>query len=131
MHPLSCVLRSSPPLPQSRSLSSHPILAETNRRLEPQTQTQTQTTDFAVAMWGKDFDAGDHAGIVQRSATKGYRPTVDVFLPVCKEPLHLLANTWRHVAALDYPDVKVFVLDDGKSQEVKALAASFGFECEV
>lgn len=81
-------------------------------------------------MWGKDFNADDHAEVVRHSEEKRFRPTVDVFLPVCKEPLHLLANTWRHVEALDYPDVKVFVLDDGKSDEVKALAATFGFECE-
>ena len=83
-----------------------------------------------MAVWGKDFDPDEHEKVVQRSEEKGYRPAVDVFLPVCKEPLHLLANTWRHVAALDYPDVKVFVLDDGKSDDVKTLAASFGFECE-
>eukprot|EP00752_Nemacystus_decipiens_P002163 g2060.t1 len=83
---------------------------------------------FVVAMWGEDFDPAEHANVIQRSEEKGYRPKVDVFLPVCKEPLHLLANTWMHVAALDYPDVKVYVLDDGKSDEVKTLAASFGFE---
>eukprot|EP00903_Cladosiphon_okamuranus_P011009 g10398.t1 len=83
---------------------------------------------LGVAMWGKDFRLKEHAEIVRRSEEKGYRPAVDVFLPVCKEPLHLLANTWRHVKALDYADVKVFVLDDGKNDEVKVLAASFGFE---
>lgn len=81
-------------------------------------------------MWGKDFQPDEHKETVRRSEEKGYRPTVDVFLPVCKEPLDLLSNTWRHVSALDYPSVNVFVLDDGKSEEVKALATTFGFECE-
>lgn len=93
-------------------------------------QNEQQNTDLGVAIWGKDFSLDKHAEIVRKSDEKGYRPPVDVFLPVCKEPLHLLANTWKHVAALDYPDVKVFVLDDGKSEDVRALAASFGFQCE-
>ncbi|CAN0147914.1 unnamed protein product, partial [Ectocarpus fasciculatus] len=76
---------------------------------------------LGVAIWGRDFKPDVHAEVVKASEEKGYRPSVDVFLPVCKEPLHLLANTWQHVAALDYPHVKVFVLDDGASDEVKAL----------
>ncbi|CAM9474999.1 unnamed protein product, partial [Hapterophycus canaliculatus] len=54
-------------------------------------------------------------------------PTVDVFLPVCNEPLVLLANTWNHVLDLDYPRFVVHVLDDGAKDEVKALAAEYGF----
>ncbi|CAM9197832.1 unnamed protein product, partial [Scytosiphon promiscuus] len=85
---------------------------------------------IGVAMWGKDFEPDDHAAVVRRSGERGYQPTVDVFLPVCKEPLHLLANTWKHVSALDYPSEKinVFVLDDGASEPVRDLAAAFGFE---
>ncbi|CAM9337250.1 unnamed protein product [Ectocarpus fasciculatus] len=83
---------------------------------------------LGVAIWGRDFKPEVHAEVLKASEEKGYRPSVDVFLPVCKEPLHLLANTWQYVAALDYPDLKVFVLDDGASDEVKALASTFGFE---
>ncbi|CAM9271549.1 unnamed protein product, partial [Ectocarpus sp. 4 AP-2014] len=86
---------------------------------------------LGVAIWGRDFKPDVHAEILRASEEKGYRPSVDVFLPVCKEPLHLLANTWQHVAALDYPDFKVFVLDDGASDEVAALASKFGFEYVV
>ncbi|CAM9227257.1 unnamed protein product, partial [Ectocarpus sp. 6 AP-2014] len=83
---------------------------------------------FGIAMWGRDFKLDEHAEVLKASEEKGYMPSVDVFLPVCKEPLYLLANTWKYVAALDYPDFKVFVLDDGASDEVKALASVFGFE---
>ncbi|CAM9213979.1 unnamed protein product [Ectocarpus sp. 12 AP-2014] len=86
---------------------------------------------LGVAIWGRDFKPEVHAEVLRASEEKGYRPSVDVFLPVCKEPLHLLANTWQHVAALDYPDLKVFVLDDGASDEVKALTSKFGFEYVV
>ncbi|CAM9226801.1 unnamed protein product [Ectocarpus sp. 6 AP-2014] len=83
---------------------------------------------LGVAIWGKDFKPEVHAEVLKASEEKGYRRSVDVFLPVCKEPLRLLANTWKYVAALDYPDFKVFVLDDGASEGVQALASTFGFE---
>ncbi|CAM9791095.1 unnamed protein product, partial [Scytosiphon promiscuus] len=86
---------------------------------------------LGVAIWGRDFRLKEHAEVVRRSEEKGYQPTVDVFLPVCKEPLHLLANTWKHVSALEYYPgvaVKVYVLDDGASEEVRELAGTFGFE---
>ncbi|MGL5827148.1 MAG: SGNH hydrolase domain-containing protein [Nocardioides sp.] len=54
-------------------------------------------------------------------------PSVDVFLPTAGEPLDILANTYRHVAALDWPgDVTVWVLDDSARAEVRDLAASYG-----
>ncbi|CAM9677332.1 unnamed protein product, partial [Hapterophycus canaliculatus] len=89
--------------------------------------------DIGVAIWGKDFQPDVHAEVLHRSRERGYEPSVDVFLPVCKEPLHLLANTWKYVSALDYPDAKinVFVLDDGVSGSVRDLAAEFGFEYVV
>lgn len=87
--------------------------------------------DFGVSVWGKDFDADAHEDVLRRSGgAEGPFPTVDVFLPVCNEPTVLLANTWDHVLALDYPHVTVHVLDDGAKDEVKALAAEYGFECE-
>lgn len=54
--------------------------------------------------------------------------TVDVFLPSCGEPLELLENTYKHVAKLSYPRVKVFVLDDSGRKEVEALAGKYKFE---
>lgn len=71
-----------------------------------------------------------HENILIRSREAGYEPTVDVFLPVCKEPTFLLANTWKYVSMLDYPRVSVHVLDDGACDEVRDLAAEFGFNCE-
>ncbi len=86
-------------------------------------------SDFGVSIWGKDFDPEAHEDIVHKGQAL-YAPTVDVFLPVCNEPLALLANTWNYVLALDYPHVTVHVLDDGAKDEVKALANKYGFECE-
>ena len=58
--------------------------------------------------------------------------SVDVFLPTAGEPLEVLVNTYRHVAALSYPGkVAVHVLDDGARGEVAAAAARFGFDYVV
>jgi cellulose synthase (UDP-forming) len=55
-------------------------------------------------------------------------PSVDVFLPTAGEPIAVLDNTYRHVAALDYPGlINVLVLDDGARDEVRDLADRYGF----
>ena len=57
-------------------------------------------------------------------------PNVDVFLPVCGEPLDVIKNTWAHVAAHDavLPG-RGHALCLGRSgdQAVAAMAAEFGF----
>ncbi len=59
-------------------------------------------------------------------------PAVDVFLPTCGEPLAVLRNAYRHVAALDWPGpLTVWVLDDADRQGVRALAEAYGFEYVV
>ncbi|CAM9431027.1 unnamed protein product, partial [Sphacelaria rigidula] len=83
---------------------------------------------FGVALWGKDFKLSEHARIVEEASERGFMPTVDVFLPVCNEPIPILANTWKYVSEMDYPHFKVFVLDDGAQDTVRDLAAVFGFE---
>lgn len=67
-----------------------------------------------------------------RDKVASYRPdswpSVDVFLPTAGEPLEVLVNTYRHVAALSYPGrVEVHVLDDAARSEVAAAADRFGF----
>ncbi|MEU9979270.1 glycosyltransferase family 2 protein [Streptomyces sp. NPDC051014] len=79
--------------------------------------------------FGRDFDARGHRRLVRRWRPSEY-PTVDVFLPVCGEPVHVLYNTWTHVRALadHYPGICVpFVLDDSANPELATLAREFGF----
>ncbi|MBT3073516.1 MULTISPECIES: glycosyltransferase family 2 protein [Streptomyces] len=55
-------------------------------------------------------------------------PTVDLYLPTCGEPLPVLDNAYRAVAALDWPGaLTVWVLDDGDRPEVGGLAARYGY----
>jgi len=54
-------------------------------------------------------------------------PSVDVYLPVCGEPLEILYNTWKYVEQIDYSNINVYVLDDSCSREIEAMASLFGF----
>ena len=87
-------------------------------------------TSLFITIIGNPFDFPGHQKLL-----KGVRldedkaPRVDVFLPVCNEPLELLENTWRRVVKLRYPPSKisVHVLDDGANEDVRLSAKRFGF----
>jgi hypothetical protein len=79
--------------------------------------------------FGRSFDLAAHRRLVEAWQPVSY-PAVDVFLPVCGEPIEILRNTWRHVAALRARyrgRVTVWVLDDSASPELKDLAREFGY----
>ncbi|MEU9256675.1 cellulose synthase catalytic subunit [Streptomyces sp. NPDC048270] len=76
-----------------------------------------------------DFDLKAHRRLVRRWQPTAY-PSVDVFLPVCGEPVSVLHNTWTYVRAMAdrYPGTCLpFVLDDSASPEVAAMSRDFGF----
>ncbi|MDR3032426.1 MAG: glycosyltransferase [Kitasatospora sp.] len=76
-----------------------------------------------------DFDLKGHRQLVRSWRPQEY-PTVDVFLPVCGEPIEILHNTWTHVREMadHYPGLCMpYVLDDSASPELEAMAADFGF----
>lgn len=50
-------------------------------------------------------------------------PSVDILIPIYKEPLHIIKETIKNAVLIDYPH-KVYALDDGDSQDVKTLAQS-------
>jgi cellulose synthase (UDP-forming) len=80
---------------------------------------------------GRDFDVRAHRQLCSSWRPAVY-PTVDVFLPVCGEPLGVLRNTWAHVARMAryYRGVVTpYVLDDAGDPAVAAMAAEFGFLC--
>ena len=52
--------------------------------------------------------------------------TVDIFIPVCGEPLGIVESTVVAAAAIDYEPKQVFVLDDGESDDLKSLAERCG-----
>ncbi|KAK4123123.1 glycosyltransferase family 2 protein [Parathielavia appendiculata] len=85
---------------------------------------------YFVGVVGRDWDYDGHKEIAaQFPINDKTAPTVDVYLPCCSEPLEILENTYKHIIALDWPahKLKVYVLDDGDSVAVRALAAQYGF----
>ncbi|KAJ7256338.1 nucleotide-diphospho-sugar transferase [Mycena rebaudengoi] len=83
---------------------------------------------YGVGYTGKDYNIEKHKKTIAEYATSpGDDPSVDILLPVCKEPLEILENTWKYVAKLSYTNYKVHVLDDGGMDSVKVLAERFGF----
>jgi cellulose synthase (UDP-forming) len=79
-------------------------------------------------LFSRDFDDDQHRRrVVEWARTPQNCPSVDVFLPICGEERSVLLNTWRHVVALDYPDLTVFCLDDGNDENIRLLAEEFGF----
>src|SRR5690348_2752868 len=78
---------------------------------------------------GRGFDILVHLDRV-RDWTPDIYPDVDIYLPICGEPLEVLRNTWAGVWQLvhAYPGTaRPYVLDDADDPEAHELAASFGF----
>lgn len=62
----------------------------------------------------------------QRPDAAGFCPTVDVMIPVYREPLEILEQTLTAALAMSYPAKRLHVLDDGHRDEVRALAERRG-----
>jgi cellulose synthase (UDP-forming) len=56
----------------------------------------------------------------------GFAPSVDILIPIYTEPGDILEQTLIGAGGLDYPNARVFVLDDGHRPEVARLAARYG-----
>ena len=55
---------------------------------------------------------------------------MDIYLPICGEPIEVLRNTWDAVVGLiaSYEGaIQAYVLDDGPSDEALSMSESFGF----
>jgi cellulose synthase (UDP-forming) len=82
---------------------------------------------------GRSTNMAAHAEKVMGWRPRWY-PDVDIYLPICGEPIDVLRNTWTGVFELvhAYPGIaRPFVLDDGDNPEAGRLAASFGFTYRV
>ncbi|KAF7191553.1 Cellulose synthase catalytic subunit [UDP-forming] [Pseudocercospora fuligena] len=85
---------------------------------------------YLTSICGGEFDmAGHQKALDEHPIDALTAPEIDILLPVCMEPIEILENNWNHVEALDWPQdrIKVWVLDDGASDAVKAMAAEERF----
>jgi len=88
-----------------------------------------QAISLPVNFTGRGFDMIAHQALICGWSPPVY-PEVDIYLPVCGEPVEVLENTWRAVSELllSYPGpAEVHVLDDGPAEAVQTMAESFDF----
>jgi cellulose synthase (UDP-forming) len=88
-----------------------------------------QVISLPINFSGRGFDLATHRRLVNGWLPSLY-PTVDIYLPICGEPIEVLRNTWVAVAALvaSYAgEARTYVLDDGPSDEAQSLSESLGF----
>jgi len=82
-----------------------------------------------LAFIGRSFDFERHEELVRTWQPQHY-PDVDIYLPICGEPIDVLANSWAAIAELvrAYPGWAFpYVLDDGADPEAEAQAIGLGF----
>jgi cellulose synthase (UDP-forming) len=88
-----------------------------------------QAVSIPVNFTGRNFDLTAHELRAMTWQPRRY-PDVDIFLPICGEPIEVLRNTWTGVAELRATykgKARPYVLDDGDSDEARRLAMYFGF----
>jgi len=61
-----------------------------------------------------------------RNMPPGALPSVDVYIPTYNEPLEILEKTILGALCLDYPNFKIWVLDDGRRPWLKDFCAAKG-----
>lgn len=85
---------------------------------------------YLVGFLGKDFHYQNHRDLVAKWFDHSVSASVDIYLPICGEPFDVIKNTWKSVAELKrrHPHARVYVLDDGKSDEAKSEAERLGFD---
>ncbi len=83
---------------------------------------------WSINWFTKGFSKSRHEELVSEYALNlSEFPAIDIYLPVCGEPLRVLGNTWEGVSEIDYPNYEVYVLDDKGDGGVKELARQYGF----
>jgi cellulose synthase (UDP-forming) len=68
-------------------------------------------------------EADRYEALLQSGA---YQPTVDVIIPTYNEPAEILRRTVVGCQAMDYPHKQVYLLDDLRRPEIRALAQELG-----
>ncbi len=77
--------------------------------------------------WRRFSDGREDADAAQkRWQADGWHPWVDALIPTCGEPLPVLERCLLACSRLDYPRLRVWVLDDAGRPEVAALASRHG-----
>jgi cellulose synthase (UDP-forming) len=87
-----------------------------------------QLISLPINFTGCSFDLAAHQALIRTWRPIRY-PSVDIFLPICGEPIEVLRNTWEGVRQLirTYPgSANAYVLDDGDSDEAARVVSLLG-----
>jgi cellulose synthase (UDP-forming) len=88
-----------------------------------------QVISLPVNFTGRGFDLAAHRARIEAWQPDRY-PSIDIYLPICGEPIEVLRNTWSAVFELiaGYPGLaQAHVLDDGPTDEAHSVCESYGF----
>ncbi len=88
-----------------------------------------QAVQVPVNVAARSFDLAAHVRRIGAWQPASY-PDVDIYLPICGEPIDVLRNTWTGVFELvhAYPGcARAYVLDDGPSDVARDVSGAFGF----
>lgn len=82
-----------------------------------------------LALYLNQTDRSAEANRLEPEVRSGrYRPTVDVFIPTYSESVDMLKRTVAGCQALDYPEKKIYLLDDNHRRDIRLLAEELGCE---
>lgn len=72
-------------------------------------------------------DRSPEADEAQKAVLSGeFVPAVDIFLPTYNEPVSILRRTVAACQQMDYPNKTIYILDDNRRPEMRALAEEMG-----
>jgi cellulose synthase (UDP-forming) len=85
---------------------------------------------YSINLFYKTPDLKAHRDFVEKFENQPavQKPSVDIFLPVCGEKIEIITRTWQGVKNINYPNLKVLVLDDGGDSRLELMANNYGFE---
>lgn len=86
------------------------------------------TVSYGIGLFSKEFDFTKHRAIAGRHARSAKEKSVDIYLPICNEDIDIIRNAWEHIKQIKWKNLKVYVLDDGKSDIARDMATEFGFD---
>jgi len=86
---------------------------------------------YGVMLLRPVFRLNDHLQLVQhwsQLAGRLSQVSVDLLLPVCGERIEVIRETWEGVREIRWPGaLQIYVLDDSADDQLRALAAEYGF----